>query len=137
MGEKNILLSNDHSLASTSTSATVQAILWRKDWCPCIPARFVIVLWCFLGLFCTYALRTTLSIAILAMVKEGDSEDSQDTGTKVSYLWGLQLMGPTLCQNITACALVLVTHFLFSWILHMSLILVCPLQECMHEVLYK
>ena len=83
MGEKNTLLSNDHSLTSTST--TVQAIyIWRKDWCPCIPARFVIVLWCFLGLFCTYALRITLSIAILAMVKEGDSEDSQDTGTKVS-----------------------------------------------------
>ena len=92
MGEKSILLSNDHPSASTSTSATVQAILWRKDWCPCIPARFVIVLWCFLGLFCMYAMRATLSIAILAMVKEGDSEGSQDTGTKVSYLWGV---GPT------------------------------------------
>ena len=80
MEERNNLLPNDHSLSS----ATVQA-LWRKDWCPCIPARFVIVLWCFLGLFCMYALRATLSIAILVMVKEGDSEDSQDTVTQVHH----------------------------------------------------
>ena len=77
MEEKNTLLSNDNALSSTTG-------LWRKDWCPCIPARFVIVLWCFLGLYCMYAIRATLSIAILAMVKEGDSKDSQDTGTKVN-----------------------------------------------------
>lgn len=72
--ERSLLL-NDGSVSN------FQATVWRKDWCPCIPARFIIVLWCFLGLFSLYALKSTLPIAILAMVREGNYDGNQETKT--------------------------------------------------------
>lgn len=42
--------------------------LWHKDWCPWIPARYVLAIMGFLGFVNVYALRVNLSMAIVVMV---------------------------------------------------------------------
>ena len=44
--------------------------MWKKDLFPCIPARYLIVLCCFLLNSDLSALQAALSIAIVAMVKD-------------------------------------------------------------------
>lgn len=62
-------------------------ILWRKSWCPCIPARIVVVAWSFLGMSVLYALRVTLPIAIVAMVDDAESSSSRNNSS-TSYKVG-------------------------------------------------
>ena len=42
--------------------------LWHKNWCPWIPARYVLAIMGFLGFVNVYALRVNLSMAIVVMV---------------------------------------------------------------------
>ena len=41
---------------------------WRRDCCPCIPARYTLAIMSFLGFVIIYALRVNLSMAIVIMV---------------------------------------------------------------------
>ena len=40
---------------------------WQKDWCPWIPARYVLAIVSCLGFCNVYALRVNLSVAIVEM----------------------------------------------------------------------
>ena len=41
---------------------------WRRDYCPCVPARYTLAIMSFLGFVVLYALRVNLSMAIVIMV---------------------------------------------------------------------
>ncbi len=44
--------------------------LWRRDYCPALPARYVLAIMSFLGFCNVYALRVNLSMAIVEMDAE-------------------------------------------------------------------
>ncbi len=44
--------------------------LWRRDYCPDLPARYVLAIMSFLGFCNVYALRVNLSMAIVEMDNE-------------------------------------------------------------------
>ena len=48
--------------------------LWRKDWFPWFPARYVLAVMSFLGFVNVYALRVNLSMALVVMVN--NTEDA-------------------------------------------------------------
>ena len=50
--------------------------LWRHDFFPCIPARYVLAIMGFLGFVNVYALRVNLSMAIVPMVNNSASVSS-------------------------------------------------------------
>ena len=84
--EKNLLLSDKHTLLPNTRQFLYQ--LWRKDTFHCIPARFIIVIMCFLGISTVFALRVNISIAILAMVKESSENDGKVsiTTSSINYI---------------------------------------------------
>jgi hypothetical protein len=43
--------------------------------CTCIPARYTIAIWAFLGFVCLYSMRVNLSVAIVAMVSQSTIEN--------------------------------------------------------------
>ena len=61
----------------------VLSLVWKKDLCPCIPARYLIVLCCFLLISDLFALRAALSIAIVAMVKDSGAIIPSNTEVKL------------------------------------------------------
>ena len=55
----------------------------RWDYCPCIPARYVLALMTCLGLTVVYGLRVNLSVAIVQM--DNDTATVYNGSAKVTY----------------------------------------------------
>ena len=49
---------------------------WHTDWCPLIPARYVVAAMMFLGFVNVYILRVNLSMALVVMVNDSSSNNS-------------------------------------------------------------
>ena len=56
---------------------------WRRNCCPCVPARYVLALIAFLGFCNVYALRVNLSMAIVLMVNTSQVADDGHQAHKV------------------------------------------------------
>ena len=56
-----------HTFAATGGQDTVMKF-WYRDFVPCVPARYVLVITSFFGFVNVYALRSNLSMAIITMV---------------------------------------------------------------------
>ena len=73
----------DDYLLSSNKSAGQQrrgfiSKLWHTDWCPWVPARYVLALMTFLGIVNVYALRVNLSMALVVMVNDSDNQADAD-----------------------------------------------------------
>ena len=73
----------DEYLLSSSKSAGEKrqgfiSRLWRTDWFPWMPARYVLALMSFLGIVNVYALRVNLSMALVVMVNDSKSQSHDD-----------------------------------------------------------
>ena len=60
---------NDYLLVGKSKHRKKSFIrrLWHTDWCPWIPARYVLAIMSFLGFVNVYILRVNLSMALVAL----------------------------------------------------------------------
>ena len=66
--------------------------IWHTDWCPWIPARYVLAVMSFLGFVNVYALRVNLSMALVVMVN--NTEDAHLNNVRIvgyPYAYVLQL----------------------------------------------
>ena len=59
--------------------------LWRHDFFPCIPARYVLAIMGFLGFVNVYALRVNLSMAIVPMVNNSANASSNIVSSPNQY----------------------------------------------------
>ena len=59
--------------------------LWRHDFFPCIPARYVLAIMSFFGFVNVYALRVNLSMAIVPMVNNSASVSSNIVSSPNQY----------------------------------------------------
>ena len=57
--------------------------LWNQDYCPWIPARYVLAVVSFLGFFIVYALRVNLSMAIVTMVNNSANGTPKDVSREI------------------------------------------------------
>ena len=53
--------------------------LWHTDWCPWIPARYVLAIMSFLGFVNVYVLRVNLSMALVVMINDSSSINVNET----------------------------------------------------------
>ena len=58
--------------------------VWRTDWCPWIPARFVLAVMVFLGFVNVYILRVNLSMTLIVMINDSVSSSS-NTSDKIQH----------------------------------------------------
>ena len=59
--------------------------LWRHDFFPCIPARYVLAIMSFFGFVNVYALRVNLSMAIVPMVNNSANASSNIVSSPNQY----------------------------------------------------
>ena len=88
--------------------------VWRRDYCPQIPARYVLAFMSFLGFCNVYALRVNLSVAIVEM--DSDTVTVQH-GAKVADLGRVCGCGGGVLLAITP---VLLFHSLSPQVFHWS-----------------
>lgn len=86
-GERRALLSSTKELSTTDSIRR----LWHTDWCPWIPARYVLAVMSFLGFVNVYALRVNLSMALVVMVNN----------TQNAYLSNVSKMRTTYCAFLS------------------------------------
>lgn len=64
--------------SSKEHSRSLLRKIWHTDWCPWLPARYVIALMTFLGIVNVYALRVNLSMALVVMVNDSSNQADMD-----------------------------------------------------------
>ena len=69
---------NDYLLVGKSKHRKKSFIrrLWHTDWCPWIPARYVLAIMSFLGFVNVYILRVNLSMALVVMINDSTTNEN-------------------------------------------------------------
>lgn len=83
--------------------------IWHTDWCPWIPARYVLAVMSFLGFVNVYALRVNLSMALVVMVN--NTKDAHLNNVRIiGYLYMCSCMqfmnhvlDSVLCLHVFLC----------------------------------
>ena len=76
--EKEGLLACDSVSSSKQFQQSRLLRLWHVDWCPWIPARYVLALMTFLGFVNVYVLRVNLSMALVVMINDSSHNSSEE-----------------------------------------------------------
>ena len=82
---------------------------WRRDYCPCVPARYTLAIMSFLGFVVLYALRVNLSMVIVVMVNNSANGSTNNVRRYSLEILTMQLV-LLLCSNLTGLQQSKVNH---------------------------